>query len=87
MYSPPRIVEQESDSKEAHNKSKQSRPLCVSTTIGISMHLNIQKSKLSVGQNSDVQKSLNSNVQESSALQRNKNDSLSITILTGYRLF
>ena len=86
MYSPPRIVEEESDWKEAHTISKQSRPLCVSTTIGISMYLNIQKSKLSNGKNSDVQKSLNSRVQESSALQRNKNDSLSITILTGYRL-
>ena len=35
-------------------------------------------SQHSVGKNSDVQRSLNSKVQKSSALQRNKNDSLSI---------
>ena len=69
------VVEEESYSNKAPNKSKQSRHLCVSTTIGISMYLYVQKIKHSVGKNSDAQKSLNSNVQKSGALQRNKNDS------------
>ena len=42
------------------------------------MYLYVQKSKNSIGMNSDTQKSLNSSLQKSSALQRNKNDSLSI---------
>ena len=42
-------------------------------------HNKVQKSKYNVGKSIDVHMSLNSNVQKSGALQRNKNDSLSIS--------
>ena len=77
MYSPPRVVEEESDLNEAHNKSKQSRYLCVSTTMGISTYLTCKRVSIAL----ERIMSLNSNVQKSSALQRNKNDSLSINVV------
>ena len=77
MYSPPRVVEEERDSNEAHNKVKQSRYLCVSTTIGISTYLTCKRVNIAL----ERIMSLNSNVQKTSVLQRNKNDSLSIKLV------
>ena len=79
MYSPLIVIEEESNSNEAQNKVKQSRYMCVSTTIGISTYLTCKRVSIWL----ERIMSLNSNVQKSSALQRNKNDSQSIKNIEG----